>query len=72
MANVFVIGSGSWGTAISVSLARGGHSVALWSRNVEFTKELCEKGENARYLPGVKIPSTVEFTRISSCRAGFH
>lgn len=43
MANVFVIGSGSWGTAISVSLARGGHSVALWSRNVEFTKELLLK-----------------------------
>ena len=31
MANVGVIGAGSWGTALSVLLADNGHHVTIWS-----------------------------------------
>lgn len=62
MAKVFVAGSGSWGTAISVSLARGGHRVYLWSRRAEFCEQLRESCENKRYLPGVKLPEGIIYT----------
>lgn len=62
MAKIFVTGSGSWGTAIAISLASAGNSVKLWSRNLDFTEELKASRENTRYLPGVKINTNVEFT----------
>lgn len=61
MARVAVMGSGSWGTAISVSLAKGGHEVALWSRRAEFAEELRLSGENKRYLPGVALPCGISY-----------
>lgn len=62
MANVLVMGSGSWGTAISISLVRGGHDVYLWSRRAEFGEELRTSLENKRYLPGVKLPEKIVHT----------
>jgi len=35
MAEVGMLGSGSWGTALAVHLARLGHRVALWARKPE-------------------------------------
>lgn len=68
MANIFVIGSGSWGTAIAISLSSAGHSVKLWSRSAEFTEKLKTTRENARYLPNIKINENVEFTSdMSEC-----
>lgn len=68
MAEISVIGSGSWGTAMSVCLGRNGHSVKLWSRRQETTDMLKSECENKRYLPGVKIPDSVSFTSdISAC-----
>ena len=32
MANVGVLGAGSWGTALSVLLTENGHQVTVWSR----------------------------------------
>ena len=31
MADVSVIGAGSWGTALSVVLSENGHNVTMWS-----------------------------------------
>lgn len=62
MAKVAVIGSGSWGTAISVSLARSGHDVSLWSRRTEFTEQLTAERENKRYLPGTVLDEHISFT----------
>lgn len=68
MAKISVIGSGSWGTAISISLAIGGHTVTLWSRRIEMTESLRNLRENTKYLPGVNIPNGVHFTSdISAC-----
>ena len=68
MAKIFVAGSGSWGTAITINLASSGNKVMLWSRNPEFTETLRSTRKNKKYLPGVVIPESVEFTSdISEC-----
>jgi glycerol-3-phosphate dehydrogenase (NAD(P)+) len=59
---VSVLGSGSWGTALAVHLARLGHEVLLWARNPAFADDLAAAGENRVYLPGVRFPSTLKPT----------
>ncbi len=56
-----VLGSGSWGTALAVLLARKGHKVCLWGLPEE-TEALARYRENLRYLPGTKLPDTVDPT----------
>ena len=60
MANVGVLGAGSWGTALSVLLCENGHQVTVWSIDREEVKMLTEKREHAAKLPGVKLPENLE------------
>ena len=62
MANVGVIGAGSWGTAQSVLLHDNGHSVTVWSIDESEVKMLDEKREHLLKLPGVKLPGDMVFT----------
>ncbi len=55
-----VIGSGSWGTALGIQLARSGDEVRMWSRTSEAASTIQENRENSRYLPGVRLPDRVE------------
>jgi len=57
--HIAMIGAGSWGTALSVLLARNGHTVRLWARRPEFARELEKQRENLVYLPGVPLPESV-------------
>jgi glycerol-3-phosphate dehydrogenase (NAD(P)+) len=51
MSRIAIVGSGSWGTALALSLARrGDHSIALWSHSAAV----------GTYLPGFLIPPQVE------------
>src|SRR5262249_44277495 len=56
-ASVAVLGSGSWGTALAIHLARVGHAVRLWGRNPEDAARLRDAGEHAGCHPGVKFPA---------------
>ena len=48
---ITIVGSGSWGTALALSLARrGDHSIALWSHSAAV----------GTYLPGFPIPPQVK------------
>ena len=68
MAKINIIGSGGWGTANAVLLAKGGHKVLLWSYLDSESAELKKHRENKPFLPGVQIPEGVEFTSdISLC-----
>jgi glycerol-3-phosphate dehydrogenase (NAD(P)+) len=51
VSRIAIVGSGSWGTALALSLARrGDHSIALWSHSAAV----------GTYLPGFPIPPQVK------------
>ena len=55
MSRVAIVGGGSWGTALALSLARrGDHSIALWSHSAAV----------GAYLPGFPIPPQVSPVRL--------
>lgn len=56
---IAVIGSGGWGTAISVLLAGKGNDVYLWSWIQEETDRLRRDRENKEFLPGVKLNDNI-------------
>lgn len=62
MKKVAVLGAGSWGTALSLALARKGYQVYLWGRNKEKVAQIDLLKENLPYLPGVLIPENVQVT----------
>src|SRR6266542_1435040 len=57
--NFVVVGAGAWGTAFAVHLARTGQVVTLVPRRQEQATALAETRENAEYLPGTQLPSSV-------------
>lgn len=59
---VFVLGAGSFGTALAVMCQRIGHRVVLWSPHKEAVECLQTSRENTRLLPGIKIPNDVYIT----------
>lgn len=62
MANVGVLGAGSWGTALSVLLHDNGHHVTIWSIDANEVKMLDEKREHELKLPGVKLSEDMVIT----------
>jgi len=62
-----VIGAGSFGTALSVVLARGGLRTTLQTRTAEQASTLERDRENREYLPGVELPAHL---RIEPAAAG--
>jgi glycerol-3-phosphate dehydrogenase (NAD(P)+) len=54
---ITILGAGSWGTALAVLLARNGNKVRLWGRH---TKEMQLSRCNKRYLPGIRLPDTIQ------------
>jgi glycerol-3-phosphate dehydrogenase (NAD(P)+) len=62
MRTIAVLGAGSWGTALSVHLAKQGHQVRLWGRNQQLVEEMRARRANAVYLPDVTLPRDVSVT----------
>lgn len=62
-APIAVLGAGSWGTALTHSLAvDGGHEVRLWARRSDLAEDLRVTRRNPDYLPQVELPATVTIT----------
>ena len=57
---ITVLGSGAWGTALSVLLHDNGHDVTLWSFMAEETETLKKTHENPM-LKGVPLPEGLTF-----------
>ncbi len=68
--NIAVVGSGSWGTAISVLLEKNGHSVTLWSWKKEESDALKRDRENKEFLPGVPLGDNISYTSDIACVEG--
>jgi glycerol-3-phosphate dehydrogenase (NAD(P)+) len=62
LSRVAVIGAGSWGTALAVHLAAGGHDVTLWARSDELVAEMRARRANPVYLPDVLFPASLTVT----------
>ena len=59
---VAVLGAGSWGTALAVSLAHAGHAVTLWARRPDAAEAIRLSRRNAAYLPDAVLPDAVGVT----------
>ncbi|BDG10138.1 NAD(P)H-dependent glycerol-3-phosphate dehydrogenase [Anaeromyxobacter paludicola] len=57
-----VLGAGSWGTALASVLGGKGVPVTLWGRDAEVVQAITRDHENARYLPGIKLPAAIGAT----------
>ncbi len=67
-----VIGAGTWGTSLAVSLARAGLEVELGCRTSEQADALREARHNERYLPGVELPGSITIARAAELELGGH
>ena len=61
--SIGIIGAGGWGTALAVLLCRKHDDVSLWCHSSETFARIRETGENAAYLPSVKLPDRLRVTR---------
>lgn len=59
---VTVIGDGGWGTALAMVLDSNGHDVTVWGPFPDALDQIRSNGENQTYLPGVPIPSSIQWT----------
>jgi glycerol-3-phosphate dehydrogenase (NAD(P)+) len=62
MSTITVLGAGSWGTALSVHLARERRTVRLWARDPQLAGRMSATRENPSYLPGAILPPGVTTT----------
>lgn len=58
-ASMTVIGAGSYGTALAITLARNGHTVVLWGHNPAQIQTLQRDRCNQAFLPDVPFPDTL-------------
>ncbi|MBN1163475.1 MAG: NAD(P)H-dependent glycerol-3-phosphate dehydrogenase [Candidatus Krumholzibacteriota bacterium] len=59
---IAVLGAGSWGTTLALLLHDNGYRVVLWEFYPELAEVLVRERENHRFLPGIKIPDSVDIT----------
>lgn len=64
-----VIGSGGWGTALSMVLADNGHETWLWSHTPDKAAAM-EKSRENPLLPGVRLPESLRITGDLQCLEG--
>lgn len=60
--NAFVIGSGSWGTALATLLAEHFEQVGIWARSSEKAEQINSTNCNAHYLPDLTLPNNIKAT----------
>ncbi|CAM4438087.1 NAD(P)H-dependent glycerol-3-phosphate dehydrogenase [Vibrio agarivorans] len=54
-----VIGAGSYGTSLAISLARNGDNVVIWGHELEHMAQLEADRANHEFLPGIEFPDSL-------------
>ncbi|EKF9830929.1 NAD(P)H-dependent glycerol-3-phosphate dehydrogenase [Vibrio cholerae] len=54
-----VIGAGSYGTSLAISLARNGANIVLWGHDAEHMARLDADRANHEFLPGIAFPDAL-------------
>ena len=62
MANVAVMGAGSWGTTLAKVFADAGNDVRLWARREELANTINTRHENPDYLPELLLLSLIHIS----------
>lgn len=64
---IVVLGAGAWGTALAISACNksAANQVSLWARDPDQANHMSEARENARYLPGIVFPDSLEMLNLS-------
>ncbi|MGL4825963.1 MAG: NAD(P)H-dependent glycerol-3-phosphate dehydrogenase [Vibrionaceae bacterium] len=57
-----VLGAGSYGTALAISLARNGANILLWGHDPEHMARLQQSRVNDEFLPGIVFPDSLQIT----------
>ncbi len=60
--SISIIGAGSYGTALAISIARNAKKVMLWGHNKDKIALMQSQGCNEQFLPGIKFPETLTLT----------
>jgi glycerol-3-phosphate dehydrogenase (NAD(P)+) len=60
--NVAVVGTGAWGTALAIALARAGHDIVLIGRSLARVNDIQQARENLVFLPGHPLPENIELS----------
>ena len=58
---VGLLGGGSWGTTVAAVVSRNA-PITLWARDAETVDGINRDNENRKYLPGIKLPTTLRAT----------
>lgn len=62
MANVAIVGSGAWGTALGAHCARLDHQVRMWALEPSVVEDVNTRHVNTLFLPEVPLPASVRAT----------
>ncbi|GAL37269.1 glycerol-3-phosphate dehydrogenase [Vibrio maritimus] len=54
-----VLGAGSYGTSLAISLARNGANVVIWGHEPEHMAKLEADRANHEFLPGIDFPESL-------------
>lgn len=66
-ASMTVIGAGSYGTALAITLARNGHKVVLWGHNPTHIHKLEKERSNHAFLSGIPFPDSLSLEANLKC-----
>ena len=71
LSSIAVLGAGSWGTALALSLLSKGHRVNMWMKDEEQYDSLISTRCNTKYLPDVMLPQEMNlYTKLEEAIEG--
>ncbi len=60
--HIAILGAGGWGTALAWLWGKDGQRVSLWGHNADRVICMQKTRKNSDYLPGLKLPESVQVT----------
>ena len=62
MSVITVAGAGAFGTSLAIALAEDNRDVSLWGRNAASMEKMAANRENAKFLPGISLPQSLNIS----------